>query len=148
VAGAERTNPGSAAPAALSEALARVGDRWSLLLIHTLLDGPQRFNELSESLPGIAPNVLSKRLKHLEEQGIVVATPYLRRPPRFVYQLSAVGAELAGALRLLTQWGASLVPDDESLHHSACGTPLEVRWYCPTCGRLVETGEANDLRFA
>src|SRR4051812_49729013 len=90
----------------LDDALARVGDRWTLLAIAALLDGPLRFNELQEALGGIAPNILSARLKQLSEHALVVQRPYSERPPRFVYELSASGRELAGALRLLTDWGA------------------------------------------
>ncbi|MGH9280206.1 MAG: winged helix-turn-helix transcriptional regulator, partial [Acidimicrobiales bacterium] len=60
------------APSPLAEAVARVGDRWALLLVHALLDGPRRFNDLQHDLPGIAPNVLTQRLRHLEREGVVV----------------------------------------------------------------------------
>jgi DNA-binding HxlR family transcriptional regulator len=142
------TEPSAASP--LDEAVARVGDRWTLLLVQALLDGPRRFNQLLEALPGIAPNVLSQRLKHLERETVVVSQPYSRRPPRFAYELTAAGRELAGALRLLAQWGAdrSGAADADGLRHQACGTPLEARWYCPTCTRLVDEEDAGDLRFA
>ena len=133
----------------LAEAVGRVGDRWALLLVHALLDGPRRFNDLLDDT-GIAPNVLTTRLRHLEQNGVVVATPYSRRPPRFVYQLTAAGAELAGALRLLAQWGAGQSPDMvEPLRHSPCGTPLEARWYCPTCASVAgdATSAEDDMRF-
>jgi DNA-binding HxlR family transcriptional regulator len=134
----------------LDEAVARVGDRWTLLLVQALLDGPRRFNELLEALPGIAPNVLSQRLKHLEREAVLVSQPYSRRPPRFAYALTGSGRELAGALRLLAQWGADRAgtPDAEGLRHDACGTPLEARWYCPTCARPVDDDDAGELRFA
>jgi DNA-binding HxlR family transcriptional regulator len=131
----------------LHEAVVRVGDRWTLLVVEALLGGPRRFNELLEELPGIASNVLSQRLKALEGWGLVVSQPYSRRPPRFAYQLSVPGRELAGALRLLAQWGAQRSGDGEALQHLECGTQLETRWYCPTCARLVEDGEAGELRF-
>jgi DNA-binding HxlR family transcriptional regulator len=132
----------------LHEAVVRVGDRWTLLVVEALLGGPRRFNELLEELPGIASNVLSQRLKALERWGLVVGQPYSERPPRFAYQLSAAGRELAGALRLLAQWGAQRSGDGEALQHLECGTQLEARWYCPTCARLVEDDEAGELRFA
>ena len=131
----------------LDEATARVGDRWTLLLVQALLEGPRRFNELVEALPGIAPNVLSKRLKHLERERVLVSQPYSRRPPRFAYELTASGRELAGALRLLAQWGAERSGEGEGLRHVACGTPLEARWYCPTCATAVEAAEALDDRL-
>jgi DNA-binding HxlR family transcriptional regulator len=136
-----------AAASALEEAVARVGDRWTLLLVNSLLDGPRRFNELLDGLDGLAPNVLSKRLRHLEHEGVIVATAYSQRPPRFDYRLTAAGSELAGALRLLAHWGASRDPDAVAVQHAACGTPVEARWYCPTCARLVENEEIDELRF-
>lgn len=135
------------AVSALEEAVARVGDRWTLLLVNSLLEGPRRFNELIDQLDGLAPNVLSKRLRHLEHEGVIVATPYSQRPPRFDYRLTASGAELAGALRLLAHWGAARDPEAVAVHHAACGTPVDVRWYCPTCARLIESEEADELRF-
>jgi DNA-binding HxlR family transcriptional regulator len=133
-------------PSPLAEAVARVGDRWSLLIVQALLGGTRRFNELLDELGGIAPNVLSQRLKHLERETLVVSRPYSRRPPRFSYELSAAGQELAGALRLLAQWGAQRA-GGETLRHEECGTPLEARWYCPTCARTVEDHEAGDLHY-
>src|SRR5205807_2174483 len=113
---------------ALETALTRVGDRWTLLVINALLDGPRRFNELQDDLAGIATNVLSQRLKHLERAGVVLARPYSTRPLRHAYELTAAGRELVGALRLLTRWGAD--PGDAAAagpRHEACGTPLEPR---------------------
>src|SRR3954471_15809083 len=95
-----------AAPSPLADALARVGDRWTLLVVAALLDGPRRFNELQEALDGIAPNILSARLKALGEHALVVQRPYSQRPPRFVYELTESGRELAGPLRLLADGGA------------------------------------------
>jgi DNA-binding HxlR family transcriptional regulator len=126
--------------------MARVGDRWALLLVNALLGGPRRFNDLVDDLGGIAPNVLTQRLRHLEREGVVVARPYSQRPPRFVYELTASGRELAGAIRLLTQWGAGRSDDPDILRHEACGTPMEARWYCPTCARMVDEPD-DEVRF-
>ena len=135
------------AAAPLDAALSRVGDRWALLVVHALLGGPRRFSDLMGALPGIAPNVLSQRLKHLEREGVVAARAYSRRPPRFAYELTAGGAELAGTLRLLAQWGAGRSEEAEPIHHAACGTTVEARWYCPTCGRAIDEDEGGDLQF-
>ena len=130
----------------LAAALERVGDRWSLLLVEALLPGPRRFNELGEAVTGIAPNILADRLRRLESERIVSATPYSERPPRFAYALTAEGQELAGALRLLADWGSRVSRESEPLRHAACGTPVEARWYCPTCDRPVEGQEAEQVR--
>ncbi len=122
----------------LAEALARVGDRWTLLVVEALLAGPLRFNDLADQIPGIAASILSERLKRLERDALVVARPYSDRPPRAVYQLTAEGADLAGALRLLADWAARHSDAPRTPRHSACGTPLQARWYCPTCDHLAD----------
>jgi DNA-binding HxlR family transcriptional regulator len=132
----------------LAAALESVGDRWTLLLVEALLEGPRRFGDLEAGLQGIAPNVLSQRLRRLEGEGLVVAQPYSERPRRFVYELTAAGRELAGALRLLADWGARHRESGELPRHAACGSPVEARWWCPTCEQPVEVGEAGDLHYA
>ena len=131
----------------LAAALERVGDRWSLLVIESLLDGPRRFGELSDAVSGIAPNILSERLKRLESERIVRAMPYSERPPRFTYALTAEGLELGSVLRLLGDWGARGSSHAEPMRHAACGTPVEARLWCPTCARAIDEPEADELRF-
>src|SRR3954452_16013022 len=109
--------------ATLAAALAAVGDRWTLLVVAALLDRPRRFGDLQDALPGIAPNILTARLRQLADQALVVATPSRDRPPRFVYELSPAARELAGALRLLPDWGARH-HDAEMPRHAVCGTAL------------------------
>ena len=135
-------------PTPLEAALDRVGDRWSLLIVEALLGGPLRFNELAEAIPAIAPNILTDRLRRLERERVVVATPYQQRPPRMSYALTAIGHDLASVLRLLADWGARREPTGDDgpstpLRHDRCGTPLEVRWYCPTCGLAVDDPETE-----
>lgn len=137
----------SAEQSPLEVAVQRVGDRWSLLVVDALLEGARRFNDLQEQVPGIAPNILSRRLKQLEREGVVRASPYSRRPLRYAYELTATGRELAGALRLLAHWGAGHADAGEPLRHDACGTAAEPRWYCPTCARLLDDDEATDLSY-
>lgn len=134
-------------PTPLQLALERVGDRWSLLLVDALLDGPRRFNELQAAVEGIAPNILTDRLRRLEREAIVLARPYQERPTRMEYSLTAAGRELAGALRLLADWGARRSDAAEPIRHDLCGTPLEVRWYCPTCAAVIDEGAAEAIRI-
>jgi len=132
----------------LAAALDTVGDRWTLLVVEALLDGPRRFGDLEQELGGIAPNVLTQRLRRLESEGLVLAQPYSQRPPRFVYELTAAGRDLAGALRLLADWGARQGETTGPPRHSACGSPLEARWWCPTCERPAEDEESEELHYA
>jgi len=129
----------------LELALERVGDRWSLLIVEALLDGSRRFNELAEGV-GIAPNILTDRLRRLEREGVVVARPYSERPPRMEYELTSAGHDLAGALRLLADWGSRRSEDSDPLRHELCGTPLEARWYCPTCAVVIDDRAATEAR--
>jgi DNA-binding HxlR family transcriptional regulator len=131
----------------LDEAMARVGDRWTLLVVDALLEGPRRFSELQAAIPRLAPTVLTARLRRLEGQGLVLGVPYSDRPPRLEYRITEAGRELAGALRLLARWGSRESGGDvEGPHHRSCGTALETRWFCPTCARVTDNAD-DDLRW-
>lgn len=135
----------SAPPSPLAAAMAKVGDRWTLLVVEALLAGPRRYSAVKAAVPGIASNVLAQRLQQLERDGLVVARAYSDRPPRFTYALTTAGQDLAGALLLLASWGASHTDDAEAPGHRLCGTPLEPRWYCPTCTVPVADPDADEL---
>ena len=137
----------AAMPSGLGHALSLIGDRWTLQVVAGLLDGPKRFGEISETLTGIAPNVLTTRLRQLERDGLVVATPYTRRPVRLAYALSDTGRELAGAIKLLSAWGAHQTGEAEGPVHDACGTPLETHLYCPTCERPADDLDVEAVRW-
>src|SRR2546421_9234780 len=121
----------------LDAALEVVGDRWTLGVVAVLLDGARRFGDLQEALPGIAPNVLTQRLRRLEAQGLLMAEAYSDRPPRFVYELTEAGRGLAGVLRLLSDWGARQ-SGAEPPRPAACGTSPAAPWDCPPCARPAE----------
>ena len=122
----------------------RLGDRWSLVVIAALLAGPMRYGELQEGIEGIAPNILSARLRKLHENGLVVSSPYSERPRRFEYRLTADGEDLADALRLLADWSARRGEGEraQAPSHAICGSPLELRWWCSTCAE--EAALADD----
>lgn len=132
--------------ASLAHAAERIGDRWTLLVVGALLDGARRFGELSDAVPGIATNILTRRLKHLERLGLVVARPYSHRPVRVEYQLTARGNELADALRLLASWGAKGAGGADPRRHDTCGTEMEMTWHCATCERIVPDGD-SEVRY-
>ena len=114
-------------------------------MVAALLDGPKRFNELQEELDGIAPNVLSSRLKALTEQALVVAQPYSERPPRFAYELSESGRELAARCGC---WPTGArAPRRRALPSRGRAAPaLEARWWCPSCGVVVDDPERRRRR--
>jgi DNA-binding HxlR family transcriptional regulator len=108
------------------------------LIVDALLDGARRFGELQDAVDGLAPNILSARLKQLEKERLVVSRPYSRRPVRVDYELTDQGHELAGALRLLASWGASTAPGHHASRHAVCGGELDLRWWCASCREPVE----------
>ena len=91
----------------LDAALSRIGDRWSLLVIAALLDGPLRFKDLSRTVDGIAPNILTDRLRRLGRSGVIASVPYSARPVRVEYRLTEDGQELGSVLRMLAGWGGA-----------------------------------------
>ena len=67
-----------------------------------------------------------------------MASPYSERPPRFDYRLTADGAALADSVRLLGAWATARVGVPDPPAHEPCGTPLEVRWWCPSCHEVAQ----------
>ena len=83
-----------------------IGDRWTILILRDLLlRGPHRFQDFAATLPGLAPSVLSARLKSLEAEGVVASRTYEVHPPRFEYSLTPKGRELGPVLRAMKSWG-------------------------------------------
>jgi DNA-binding HxlR family transcriptional regulator len=87
-----------------------VGDRWTLLVVRDLLNGRSRFSDLLESLEGISPNLLSSRLKTLEQAGVVERSYYSQHPPRAEYHPTEKGRELATIIQAMSEWGEAHVP--------------------------------------
>ena len=84
-----------------------IGERWTILLLRDLLlQGPRRFQDFQESLPGVAPNTLSARLKSLEQNGLVQRQLYTDRPPRVEYVLTEKGKSLGPVMKAMREWGA------------------------------------------
>ncbi len=126
------------ADTSLALALDQIGDRWSLLVVGALLTGSRRYTELASQVVGIAPNVLAARLRHLERERLLVATPYQERPRRLAYELTTAGRELAAVLGALSAWGARQHGLPERRTHDVCGTALTWRPWCPTCAAIVD----------
>lgn len=105
----------------LARALDIIGGRWSLLIVRELLVGPARYGELLAGLPGIATNLLSERLRELEQVGIVERA-LASEGNGVVYMLTPWGSELRGAVGALVNWSTPLMvpgpaPDDEFRGH-------------------------------
>jgi len=89
-----------------------LGDKWTLLVVRDLMFyGKRRFNELQASPEGVPTNILSDRLRRLEEAGLVRKARYRKNPPRYEYLLTPMGSELISVLREIIAWGKRFLPD-------------------------------------
>jgi DNA-binding HxlR family transcriptional regulator len=130
-------------PCPVAKTLEVVGDRWTLLAVRDLLPGTKRFQDLLASLPGIAPNILSDRLKLMEEHGLVTRRFYSEHPPRADYTLTDKGRELGMIVGALAAWGTRHVYKQAKLVHAECGQAVRLGYYCPDCGKRVRGAEVS-----
>jgi DNA-binding HxlR family transcriptional regulator len=94
----------------LAYALDIIGERWTLLIVRELVAGPRRFKDLLDGLPGISTNLLSERLRDLEQQGMIRHRTLPQPAGSAVYELTATGQALEPALLELGKWGSRFVP--------------------------------------
>jgi DNA-binding HxlR family transcriptional regulator len=88
----------------VSQVLARVGDKWTVLIVRSLGDGPKRFNELKRLIGGISQRMLTLTLKNLERDGLVTRTVTPTIPPRVDYELTDLGHSLQAPVGALGEW--------------------------------------------
>jgi len=129
------------------EMLARIGDKWSVYVIHVLGDaGTLRFNELRSRVDGISQRMLTVTLRGMERDGLVTRTVYPEVPPRVEYELTRLGRTLRQLVRGLVQWSSAHLVEvdaararyDARTRRPAKAVPL-VR---PAMPRLVRTSRA------
>jgi DNA-binding HxlR family transcriptional regulator len=130
----------------IAQSLEIVGEWWTLLIVRDLLMGVTRFDALQERL-GISRNVLTERLRTLEDAGVVERHPYQQRPARFDYRLTEKGRDLWTVVNAMREWGdrwaAPQGPPVEMVHRR-CGHVTSVVPACSACG---ETLQYRDLRM-
>jgi DNA-binding HxlR family transcriptional regulator len=131
----------------LAYALDIIGERWTLLIVRELMAGPRRFTDLVEGLPGISTNLLSERLKDLEQQGLL---RHRKLPPpagSTVYELTALGQALENTLLELGRWGSQFVPHSMEgahlLHASSYALTLKTFFRPEQAQGLNETYELH-----
>jgi len=93
----------------ISTLLSRIGDKWSVLIVSTLGDGPRRFNELRREIPSVSQRMLTLTLRNLERDGLVSRTVTPSIPPRVDYELTPLGRSLEGPIGQLQQWALANV---------------------------------------
>jgi DNA-binding HxlR family transcriptional regulator len=90
----------------IREILDLVGDKWSVLIVGTLADGPVRYSDLADAIPGISQRMLTLTLKQLQRSGLVSRTAYAEVPPRVEYSLTELGTSLLSTVLQLAAWSA------------------------------------------
>jgi DNA-binding HxlR family transcriptional regulator len=99
---------------AVNTVLARVGDKWSVLIIMLLGDGPRRFNEIKRMVGGISQRMLTLTLRGLERDGLVTRTVFPTIPPRVDYELTELGRSLWTPVEALGLWARQNLPEIET----------------------------------
>ena len=95
---------------AISETLARIGDKWTVLVVELLRNGPMRFNKLRSTINGISQRMLTLTLRGLERDGLVTRTVYPTIPPRVEYELTPLGRTLRAPLGAIAEWARANRP--------------------------------------
>ena len=89
---------------AISQILSRIGDKWTVLVVSMLGDGPMRFNEIRREIGGISQRMLTLTLRGLERDGLVTRTVFPTVPPRVDYELTKLGRTLLGPINDIAMW--------------------------------------------
>lgn len=98
----------------MGHALRLLGDKWTLMLVYTLLSGPRRFGELMEALGNVSPKTVSQRLKMLEEIGFVQRQAFAEIPPRVEYRLTEKGLALVDIMEAIRQFAERYLAENEA----------------------------------
>ncbi|MBA2694734.1 MAG: helix-turn-helix transcriptional regulator [Actinobacteria bacterium] len=128
----------------VARSLEVVGERWTLLIIRDVLLGRHRFDELVDSV-GVTRTVLTQRLHHLVEEGVLLRTAYQHRPERFAYTLTVKGQALTPVIAQLLTWGDRYYPEPDGpprlLLHRDCGGPAQPTFTCGRCQVELAPGD-------
>ena len=143
----QRTKFGDLAACSIARTLDVIGEPWSPLILRDVWVGMNRFDQLQADL-GISRKVLTERLNHLVDQGVLERRPYDRRP-RFEYHLTVRGAELVEMLMVMVAWGDKWLAGDAGppvlYRHHACGEISSVELRCAHCGEPMQPSDVELL---
>jgi DNA-binding HxlR family transcriptional regulator len=124
-------------PCSIAATLSVIGEKYSLLVLREVFFGVRRFNDIARNT-GAPRDVLTARLNHLVEAGVLEKVPYSERPLRHEYRPTEAGRELRGVLLTLMAWGDRHLSDRPPVvfEHS-CGADLDPAVVCRACGETV-----------
>ena len=107
----------------MGRAIRLLGDMWTLMIVYTLLNGPNRFGELLDAMGNVSPKTLSQRLKILEEIGFVDRLAFAEIPPRVEYNLTEKGLALVDVIKAIDQFAMRYLTDSEQTSSASPSTP-------------------------
>ncbi len=135
-------------PVAVARSLEIFSDSWSFAVLQEIFFGVRRFDEFQRNL-GISRSVLTRRLRHLEEQNIISRKIYSSRPKRYEYMLTEAGIDMYPIFVLLRQWGEKWLENSKTenfhLMHKSCGKELDFTLHCAACEKEVS---ARDVTYS
>jgi DNA-binding HxlR family transcriptional regulator len=132
-------------PCSVARTLQIIGDRWSFLILREAWFGVRRFDEMIEKL-GIATNILSDRLAHLVETGVLHKEPYRKGGDRFEYRFTEMGHDLYRPMIVMMRWGDRWLSDGKPplrLRHRLCDSDFEPLVVCSHCKEPIVANETD-----
>lgn len=124
----------------IAQTLNIIGDRWTLLILHELLIGETLFNDIKSKLPGLSANLLSARLKLLEQEGLIKSELYSAHPPRYAYTLTEKGTALEPVFNAMIIWGSEhLQPCYKEIIDPETNDRVEIGYFSKKTGQRVES---------
>lgn len=123
----------------IAAALEVVGEKWSLLVVRELFLGCRKFNDIAANT-GAPRDVLTARLRRLEDLGVVERRVYSERPRRYIYVLTDSGKDLRDVMMALKHWGDRHVMGRQlpPVYEHTCGQVFQPRTHCAACGAAVD----------
>ncbi|WP_058485772.1 winged helix-turn-helix transcriptional regulator [Defluviitalea phaphyphila] len=129
-------------PCNIAQTLNIIGDKWTLLILRALSNGNDTYNKLLNNLEGIPSNLLSSRLKSLEEDELITSVLYQKHPPRYKYILTESGKDLEDVFNTIILWGEKhLKKCYKELVHSSCNHKIQIQYFCPHCQKTIDKNE-------
>ncbi len=132
-------------PCSIARTLELVGEKWTLLAVREMVLGNHRFDEFVR-YTGAPRDILTNRLRKLEDAGLVHRTQYQDRPPRFEYHLTEAGQALRPIIATLREWGDQYVAPPGGppmVFTHACGETFHAAVACRACGEIAASGSVT-----
>jgi DNA-binding HxlR family transcriptional regulator len=130
----------------VARSLEVVGERWTLLLVRSIMQGVRRFDDL-QAHTGVTRSVLTSRLRRMVDEGVLERRPYQDRPPRFEYVLTEKGLGLWTVVEHLRQWGDEHYPEPAGpprvVVHVDCGGRPDGHLVCDRCGKRLVSADVR-----